>query len=289
LYENASEKSLDRGYRLRAASEFRQHYWRCEVFSEAFRIASQFTRPVVVLTRSGTGKVSATCGTFMILNREGWIITVAHLWQSYFLYKQQQTKKENELEKKIENHSFWWGGDGKSLKDIKPFPESDLVVGRLDPFDPSEIMEYPVFVTPEEMSIGTSLCRVGYPFSRIRASFDKKNSRFLMDSKSLPSLYPIEGIYTRTVVAPAFKEAKKIAKFVETSSPGLLGQSGGPIVDMKGKVWAIQSRTVHLPLGFSPKLRRGGKEIEENQFLNAGWGVHIEEIIEALRYTNKPK
>jgi hypothetical protein len=258
------------------------------VFSEAFGIASQFTRPVVVLTRSGVGKVNATCGTFMILNREGWIITVAHLWQSYFMYRQQQAEQDIEPEKKIENHSFWWGGDGKVLKDIKPFPEFDLIVGRLDPFDPEEVFEYPVFATVDELKIGTSLCRIGYPFSRIRASFDEKNSRFIMDGNSLPHLYPIEGIYTRTVSASAFKGAKKTTKFIETSSPGLLGQSGGPILDTKGRVWGIQSRTVHLPLGFSPKIRKGSEEIEENQFLNAGWGVHVEKIREVLHHINNP-
>jgi len=133
------------------------------------------------------------------------------------------------------------------------------------------------------MKIGTSLCRVGYPFSRIRASFDEKNSRFIMDGKSLPSLYPIDGIYTRTVEAPAFKGAKNMTKFIETSSPGLLGQSGGPILDTKGRVWGVQSRTVHLPLGFSPKVRRDGREIEENQFLNAGWGVHVDALRKATR------
>ena len=253
------------------------------MFSEAFRIASQFTRPVVVLTRNGAGEVAASCGSFMVLNREGWIVTVAHLWHSYFMYKQQHNQNNIEPSRKIENHSFWWGGDGKVLKEIRPFPEDDLVIGRLEPFDPDEIVEYPAFVTEDEMKIGTNLCRVGYPFSRIRASFDEKNSRFIMDGKSLPSLYPIDGIYTRTVEAPAFKGAKNMTKFIETSSPGLLGQSGGPILDTKGRVWGVQSRTVHLPLGFSPKVRRDGKEIEENQFLNVGWGVHSERIRDSLR------
>jgi hypothetical protein len=41
---------------------------------------------------------------------------------------------------------------------------------------------------------------------------------------------------------------------------------------------------VHLPLGFSPRVRKNGQEIEENQFLNAGWGVHIEKIKEVLHH-----
>jgi hypothetical protein len=253
------------------------------MFARAYETASFFTRPVVVLNRRGDGKVSATCGTFVILNSRGWIITVAHLWQSYFLFKKQQANPNETPEaQRITNHSFWWGKDGITLKDIRPFPEYDLVIGRLEPFEASEVKEYPEFVKVEDMRIGTSLCRVGYPFSRIKATFDDKQSRFLMDSKSLPSLYPIEGIYTRSVSAPAFKGAKKIAKFIETSSPGLLGQSGGPILDVTGRVWAVQSRTVHLPLGFSPKARKEGREVEENQFLNAGWGVHVEMIKDAI-------
>jgi hypothetical protein len=253
------------------------------MFAKAYKIASSFTKPVVVLTRKEDARVGASCGVFIILNREGWIITVAHLWQSYFLFKKHQANPSSNGTQMITNHSFWWGKDGVTLKDIHPFPDYDLVIGRLEPFDPSEVSEYPSFVDSEEMRIGTSLCRVGYPFSRIKASFDEGSSRFKMDPRSLPALFPIEGIYTRTVAAPAFKEAKKIAKFIETSSPGLLGQSGGPILDVTGKVWAVQSRTVHLPLGFSPKVRKDGREIEENQFLNVGWGVHVEMIIDAMK------
>ena len=61
--------------------------------------------------------------------------------------------------------------------------------------------------------------------------------------------------------------------FLETSSPGLRGQSGGPIVDTEGTIWAIQSRTIHLPLGFNAKLEKDGREVEEHQFLNVGMGA----------------
>jgi hypothetical protein len=44
----------------------------------------------------------------------------------------------------------------------------------------------------------------------------------------------------------------------------------------------------HLPLGFSPKVKKGREEIEENQFLNAGWGVHVEKIREVLHHINNP-
>ena len=48
--------------------------------------------------------------------------------------------------------------------------------------------------------------------------------------------------------------------YLETSSAGLLGQSGGPIFDIDGTVWAMQSRTTHLPLGFAPKVNTKAKK-----------------------------
>ena len=65
-----------------------------------------------------------------------------------------------------------------------------------------------------------------------------------------------------------------MADIVETSSPGLMGQSGGPTFDSEGRIWAMQSKTTHYPLGFPP-----GQKNQEHQFLNAGWGTHAETII----------
>ena len=44
----------------------------------------------------------------------------------------------------------------------------------------------------------------------------------------------------------------------------------------------IMSRTTHFPLGFSPKVKKNGKEVEENQFLNVGLGAHPEVIVAFL-------
>lgn len=82
------------------------------------------------------------------------------------------------------------------------------------------------------------------------------------------------------------KDGKYEIKFLETSSPGLRGQSGGPIFDSKGTIWAVQSQTMHLQLGFSPKIQKNGHEVEENQFLNVGLGIHPELIVAFLRDNN---
>lgn len=281
------------------------------MFAKAYKLASCFTRPVVISTRCFDKTVECGCGAFIVLNEEGWIITVAHLWESFFAFQQhakeisdykvelqaiQQDQRLNAKQKRkrigrlrtnpkwITNHSFWWGRDGVQLKDIRLLPDGDLVIGRLEPFDPKTIENYPVFKDPTTLSIGTSLCKLGYPFHKIEATFNEANNAFELAPGASPlPRFPIEGIYTRNVIAGKSKNGKYDIKFLETSSPGLRGQSGGPIFDSNGTVWALQSRTSHFPLGFSPKVKKDGKEVEENQFLNVGWGVHPELIVAFLK------
>lgn len=282
------------------------------MFADAYKIASSFTQPVVISTRCFDKTVECGCGAFIVLNDEGWIITVAHLWESYFAF-QHHTKEisdyhaqlqviqhDQKLDAKqkrkrigrlktnpewITNHSFWWGRDGLQLKDIKFLLEGDMVIGRLEPFDPKSILNYPILKDPTtNLNIGTSLCKLGFPFHEIKASFDDAKNAFELAPGSVPlPFFPIEGIYTRNVIAGRSQDGKYEIKFMETSSPGLRGQSGGPIFDSKGTIWAIQSRTSHFPLGFSPKVKKDGKEVEENQFLNVGWGIHPELIAALLK------
>jgi hypothetical protein len=74
--------------------------------------------------------------------------------------------------------------------------------------------------------------------------------------------------------------------YVETSSPGLRGQSGGPIYDREGKLYAMQVQTAHMPLGFQPTAEYDGKRVIENQFINIGNGVHVKTIIAMLKDRN---
>lgn len=280
------------------------------MFSNAYKLASCFTQPVVISIRFFDKTVECGCGAFIILNENGWVVTVAHLFESSFAFNQhakeiseydkelkalqqdqglsvkQKKKKSDRLKRNpkwIINHSFWWGRDGVQLKDIKLLPEGDLAIGRLDPFDPKMITTYPAIKNPTALNLGTSLCKLGYPFHKIEATFNETNNSFELGQGALPlPRFPIEGIYTRNILAGKSKDGKYDLKFLETSSPGLRGQSGGPIFDIHGTIWAVQSRTVNLPLGFSPKIKKNGKEIEENQFLNVGVGVHPEVIVKFL-------
>jgi S1-C subfamily serine protease len=125
-----------------------------------------------------------------------------------------------------------------------------------------------------------SVLRYGYPFHAVDAAFDEQTRTFSIVSGLPVPVFPIEGITTRLAQGPP--DAKYERWFLETSSPGLRGQSGGPVVDTDGTVWAIQSRTAHLPLGFNPRVKIGNAEIEEHQFLNVGMGADSRTIKEFL-------
>lgn len=151
----------------------------------------------------------------------------------------------------------------------------DLGVGRLDPFDPSLIKNYPVFKDPtKDFDPGTSLCKYGYPFHSITPTWDAQNEKFILPKGALPlPRFPIDGIFTRKVEIELVGGPKIPfpTRYIETSTPGLKGQSGGPIVDVQGTIWAIQAKTSHLKLGFDA--------IKPDQYLNVGWGVHPDTIL----------
>lgn len=274
------------------------------MFAKAYEIAASFTRPIIISMRFYDNSVECINGAFVVLNDEGWIITAAHLFEPYFAFKQHskqvaaieqdkslaREQKNKKLRKVVPNPrwitniSFWWSWKGVTIKDVKRLPEGDIVVGRLEPFEKAMVNAYPIIKDPSKgLTPGTSLCKLGYPFHQITASFDEEKNEFKLAPEVLPlPRFPIEGIFTRNVVGGHSKDGKYEIKFLETSSPGLRGQSGGPIFDTNGTVWAIQIRTAHLPLGFSPKAKKNDREVEEHQFLNVGLGAHPELIVAFL-------
>lgn len=80
---------------------------------------------------------------------------------------------------------------------------------------------------------------------------------FIYDQSIFPiPMFPIDGIMTRNIISGKSQDGIFEFKWLETSSPGLRGQSGGPTFDKDGNIWALQSQTRHLPLGFSPKIKK---------------------------------
>lgn len=276
------------------------------MFANAYEKASAFTHPLIVSTRSFDGTVECGLGTFVVINSEGWALTVAHLLNTIPAH-QQSTKEIDEYKAQaalierdaslnarqkqrsishiktnptwITSFSIWWGWDGVHAKDFVVFPEANLALAKLEGFEASFVKEYPVFKSLANLRPGTSLCKLGYPFHMLGAKYDEATDAFELAPGTLPvPRFPMDGIFTREIVTGKSNDEKHELKFIETSSPGLRGQSGGPIFDVNGTVWAIQGGTTNFPLGFNAISQKNGKRFEENQFINIGWGIHPEVI-----------
>ncbi len=275
------------------------------MFADACQKVSEFIRPVVVSIRQHDGEVKTQCGTFIIVNREGWAITAGHIYDSFVKYQTDQNKlKEikdlNEsrssrpgapiMEVKpdptyITNHSFWWGWDGVRMNNVFVNRQIDIAVGKLEPFDPSWVREYPVFKDPAHVRQGTSVCRMGFPFTDIQSTFDESANAFRIPKIPVRDLlFPNEGIHTRTIDRGVTKDNLFERLYVETSTPGLTGQSGGPIFDREGHIYAMQTETAFLKLGLHPTADYDGKTVVENQFMNVGRGVHVKTLRDVMDY-----
>jgi hypothetical protein len=286
------------------------------MFADAVERALKFTRPVILSRKPIAGDCSAGIGAYVVVNKEGWIVTAAHILEQIF----QMDKEVVELraiktqrniidadgsisggEKKrriaqlkkfpqkwTENYSCHWGWLGVQLTQINMIPGVDIGIGKLEPFDPNWISEYPEFKDPARgYRPGTSLCRIGFPFHEFKPTWDSTSNQFMLPPEATPvPIFASEGIIARLMdvrVANQTTPPPFPMKWIETSSPGLKGQSGGPLVDARGTIWAVQSNTYSYRLGFSPKVKHDGKDQIEHQFLNAGRAVHVETIIGLLR------
>ena len=285
------------------------------MFSTAVPVAAGFTRPMVISSRTAQGECGATIGACIVLNRAGWILTAGHLLEIVRQHQEsarrhegyrgnvvefhRDTAADKRFRKRgvrtfhrpaglsVRNHSVWWGVDGARLVEARLVPSADLALGRLEPFDPASVPRYPVWKDPSRgYEPGRSLCKLGYPLHRIEPIYDKDANTFTLPPGSVPlPMLPLEGMFTRVVNtrAPGSGEGDP-SPFIETSTPSLLGQMGGPVFDAEALVWGVQSHTMHHCLGFRPPVPGGRQGQVEHQFLNTGLAVHasvVRRVLEA--------
>lgn len=280
------------------------------MFQEANAIASRFTFPVILSRMDFMNRCSSSIGAFVVVNKDGWIVTAGHILEQWVKMvnasqvagihdeKRLAIEADRSLDRKTKqaklrdlgkpnkddtkHASALWGGfsDFPQLTNIAYLPSIDLGIGKLEPFDPAWVSDYPVFKDPsKEFGTGVSLCKLGFPFHGFEPQCNEEARSFVLPENAIPiPFFPIEGIFTRTIMHEAAENGNPMPFpmwWVETSAPGLRGQSGGPTFDSKGFVWAIQCRTASYPLGFSEK--------NPAECLHVGLGVHPVTIFEFFK------
>ena len=266
------------------------------MFADACEKMMKCTFPVICSRHFINGNVESGVGAFVVINPEGWALTAAHVVIPVVKHREcirkiQDVKEWNATHpdepKALEgewsdHHSFWFGIPGTELENAYINMELDLAVIKLKNFRKEYVKEYPTFKDPNKIRTGTSLCRLGFPFTNAATSFDSNKNVFVINEGVLPiPFFPNDGIYTRTVSSGKTKDEDAFDKlWIETSTPGLRGQSGGPIFDREGRIVGIQSRTAHMKLGFKSTFQSGDPMPE--QVMNLGLGVHIKTILDVL-------
>ncbi|MGH2564612.1 MAG: hypothetical protein ACRDE5_08870, partial [Ginsengibacter sp.] len=165
-------------------------------------------------------------------------------------------------------------------------PKYDVSIIIFENFKNPLYQSYAKFVkNATTLKQGKFLCRLGFPFPEF-TNFEYNNVtddiEWTNTGKTETPRFPIEGMLTRHIM-----QDNEISG-IELSTPGLRGQSGGPLFDREGIVCGMQSGTNHLHLGFDMKnfeYKTNGRTIKvTNQpFLHVGHCVHADIIKKFLK------
>jgi hypothetical protein len=170
-------------------------------------------------------------------------------------------------------------------------PALDLAILEFKGFDKIFYTSHATFIKRSDViKQGSYLCRTGFPFpefNNFKYNPDTDDIEWTTSGNPNSPSFPIDGIVTRFV---GDANAAGIIG-IEMSTPGLRGQSGGPLFDKDGNVYGMQSATNHLHLGFDIKdkeIIHGGKKskVSNYPFLHVGICVHVDKIKEFLMEHN---
>lgn len=210
----------------------------------------------------------------MFVSRDGWFVTAGHILRQ--IHTLDQAVKANAAKRKLRGddvtHYVYTIGQ-RSSNEISMHVNGaiDLGIGRLANVTPPERHVFPRFRV-RDVEQGELLCRFGCPFTE-----DLQPTWTADGGFEFANVFPVptfvnEALVSRFVNIPMDNE--NVGKWIETSSPGLRGQSGGPLADADGLICGIQVNTAHYPLGFQGK--------GSNQVLHVGRAVHSQTVRQEL-------
>lgn len=283
------------------------------MYVKAIEEIQKFTRPVhTILRHYQNDFIQPAAATLFFVNEEGCAITCTHVLEillqestinsTYDKFKVEKellgTKVDGRYKKKLKDlevkYKYNQPGEVAQLKNVLldclgkfdfdwiTHPTLDLAILKFKKFDTKYYSSYAKFIKDSsQIKAGKSLCRFGFPFVEFtNFEYDKNNDniKFTATGNNSALAFPIDGIVTRQVTSDG-----TTIDGIEMSTPGLRGQSGGPLFDSDGLIYGLQSQTVFFHLGFNEKkveIITNGKKttILNDTFLNAGRCVHVDSI-----------
>ncbi|MFC3415886.1 S1 family peptidase [Algoriphagus hitonicola] len=281
------------------------------MFVEAIKEVANFTRAIHSISRNfGNPKIQRGSASLFFINEEGWALTCKHVAQwlgqaeqvnKRFSKFMQESKgltgtQQNKFAKKLGlspdqlfEMRITFVDCVDQIKNLKFIlhPEYDLALLKFEGFQKPLYSQAPRFLADDQsIQSGEMLCRLGFPFPEFNNFVLEPTSQTLQWTKegaARSPRFPIEGMVTR------FLGNKKGEIYgIEMSTPGLRGQSGGPLFDTKGRIYGMQSRTKHLHLGFDIEEKEviahgKTKKINDYAFIHLGECIHVKVIKDFMR------
>ena len=288
------------------------------MFVQSIEKAAQFTRPIHSIVRTyGGKKIIPGAATLFFVNDEGYAITCKHvidllassdnLNKQYGNFKTERDKlpRDGQFKRNLKGLELKNKYTDESIVQVKNtfvdcvdfmsgfswhvHPKHDLAILKFNDYKKLHYNGHAVFVKDSStIKQGEFVCRLGFPFpefTNFRFNEISDEIEWTKEGISASPRFPIEGMITRFLA----DEQKLFG--IELSTPGLKGQSGGPLFNKDGIVYGMQFSTKHLHLGFdiidkeiitNNKL----KKVSDYSFLHLGQCIHADTIKDFLKEKN---
>ena len=289
------------------------------MFISAIERVAQFTRPIHTIMRTYGGKqLIPGAATIFFVNEKGYAITCKHVVemissadainQNFHQFKTErqlilsnskhkQLLKGLELKYKLNGESiiqlknnFVDAVDTMSGFTIHSHATLDLAILKFNGFGKLHYTDCAKFLkNGDNIKQGKFLCRLGFPFPEF-SNFTFNNNtddiEWTNTGVNVSPRFPLEGMVTRFLA-----DQQHGLYGIEMSTPGLRGQSGGPLFDEKGIIYGMQFSTKHLHLGFDLidkeiMINNSLKKVTDYSFIHLGQCIHVNAIKSFLAENN---
>lgn len=284
------------------------------MFQKSIEKIAGFTRPIHTILRTYEGKqIIPGSATLFFVNEDGYAITCKHvielliasenMTKSYNAFRAERDKlpRDGKFKKNLKGLELKYKFNPETEIQIKNtfldcvdlmsgftwhvHPEFDLAILKFNDFKTLFYTDYAIFKKDtSEIKQGEFLCRLGFPFPEFNNfNYNEATDDIEWTNTGINNspIFPIEGMVTRFLA-----EDNNIIG-IEMSTPGLKGQSGGPLFNKDGIVYGMQFSTKHLHLGFDIVekeilLNNKIKKVSDFSFIHLGQCIHADIIKEFL-------
>ena len=247
------------------------------MFVDAIERVGGFTRPLFTISRNyGSQQIDPGAATMFFVNDEGWAVTTKSVAKMIVDASQIEKKYADFRRQRAQlGHGFNAEEQLRGLEEVfkytpntmaqlkvnfvdcvdriqtvqcKIHPNADLALVKFGGFTKIGYRGYAVFADDDNsVKQGKFLCRLGFPFPEFtNYVYDpaKDDIGWTKEGAKTSPRFPMEGMVTRLI---GVKDAGLVG--IELSTPGLKGQSGGPLFDTRGIIYGMQSAISPLNLG----------------------------------------